>query len=155
MPKVVITGHTRGIGKDLWNHFATKGWHTVGFNSKNSFEEIIKESIGCDLFINNSYANGKQIEFLNQLYSNVKRMIVCGSIAAFNPDVTMPEYSDHKIKLAQRVKQLQHDGVQILMFHLTSNSYNDPQALVKLIDVWLEHPHITEIGFDYGGEPNG
>jgi hypothetical protein len=155
MSKVVITGHTKGIGLEFWKHFAKLGWHTVGFNTSTGLANIVKQATNCDLFINNAYADGKQIDLLNELHPLVEKMIVCGSVAAFSPDTNMQAYSNHKSELATRVKELQETGTTILMLHLSAKGYNDPTALLALIDVWLKHPCITDVSFDTTGEPNG
>lgn len=153
MPKVVITGNTRGIGLDFHNHFNKKGWEVIGFNRETGLDEVVEKSQGCDLFINNAYADGKQIDFLNQLYDKVGQMIVCGSVVAFYPDYKLPLYSDHKRQLLERFRIINKPS--ILMLHLSAKGYNDPETLLKIVDLWLEHPHITEVGFDPTGEPNG
>jgi len=154
MPKAIITGHTRGIGVIFSNHLISKGWEVIGFNTATGLADVVETARGCDLFINNAYANGKQLEFLNELYSSVDKMIVCGSMAAFYKDTCLPEYSDHKNKLATAVTELQNKGAKILMLHLSSSGYNNPDALLKIIDLWLEYPHITAVSFDATGEPN-
>lgn len=154
MPKAIITGHTRGIGLIFSNHLISKGWEVIGFNTATGLDDVVETARGCDLFINNAYANGRQLEFLNKLSSCVGRMIVCGSVAAFSKDSCLPEYSDHKNKLAAEVTELQNNGIKILMLHLSSSGYNNPDALIKIIDLWLEYPHITAVSFDATGEPN-
>ncbi len=150
--KCVITGDTRGIGKLFKTHLESKGWEVIGFNSKTGLDDVVKTAVGCDLFINNAYADGRQLEFLNQLYSSVNRMIVCGSIAAFYPDPKLPVYSYHKKQLAERVKDLALPN--LLMLHLSAKGYNDSHVLLKILDIWLEHPVITEVSFDPTGNPN-
>ena len=151
--KCVITGDTRGIGKVFKDHFKLKGWAVVGFNRSTGLDHVVQEAVGCDLFINNAYADGRQLDFLNQLYSSVDKMIVCGSVAAFYPDKNLSVYSHHKKLLVERVREIARSNV--LMLHLSAKGYNDPNTLLKIIDLWLENPCITEVGFDPTGEPNG
>jgi len=150
--KCVITGDTRGIGKTFKDHFLSKGWEVIGFNSKTGLEKVVDTAVGCDLFINNAYADGIQIKFLNQLYNSVGKMIVCGSVAAFYPDPKLPVYTHHKKELAERVKELARSN--ILMLHLSAKGYNNKEALIKIIDLWLEFPIINEVSFDPTGKPN-
>lgn len=152
MPKVAITGNTRGIGLQFHNHFVARGWEVIGYNRQTGFQNVVKESIGCDLFINNAYADGVQINFLNQLYNSVDKMIVCGSVAAFYSDPKLPVYSYHKKELADRVKDLAKSN--ILMLHLSARGYNNPSMVLKIVDLWLENSTITEVMFDPNGEPN-
>lgn len=153
MPKVVITGNTRGLGLEFQKYFTDKGWEVIGYNRQTGLDRVVQESVGCDIFINNAYADGMQIEFLNQLYNSVKKMIVCGSVAAFYPDPKLPVYSRHKKELADRVKDLARQN--ILMLHLSAKGYNNPSTIFKILDIWLEYPHITGVMFDPTGEPNG
>jgi NAD(P)-dependent dehydrogenase (short-subunit alcohol dehydrogenase family) len=150
--KICITGNTRGIGLAFYNYFVEQGHTVQGFNTTTGLDTVVADSLGCDLFINNAYANGKQIDFLNHLYSKVGKMIVCGSVAAFYPDSALPIYSKHKKELADRVQELNTSN--ILMLHLSAKGYNDAPALLKVINLWLECPHITAVSFDATGEPN-
>jgi len=73
--KIAITGHTKGIGKSLFDKWASHGHSVIGFSRSNGFNvadpkirsDIIKEIIDCDIFINNAYANDAQIELLKSL----------------------------------------------------------------------------------------
>lgn len=150
--KCVITGHTRGIGRVFADHFESKGWEVVGFNTTTGLDKVIETASGCELFINNAYADGMQINFLNQLHDKVGKMIVCGSVAAFYPDNRMPIYSNHKKILWETYKSLSKPN--ILMLNLSAKGYNDRECLLKIVDFWLEYPVITEISFDPTGKPN-
>ena len=151
--KVCITGTTRGIGKVLSQHFNQQGWEVVEFNRG---DEVIKRSIGCDLFINNSYFDGHQIDIFNELYSSVGKMIVMGSIASDYPDPSMLEYSQHKKELKDRVLEIANSSMikaDILLLQLTGESYNDNELIIRTIDFWLDNPKITCISF-VPGIPN-
>lgn len=153
--KCCITGHTRGIGLAFYDHFKSKGWDVVGINpvNFNTIDSIIEQSKGCDIFINNAYADGRQIDLVEALHDKVGKMIVCGSVAAVHPDPDRAIYSLHKRQLLQLVQKLANPN--IFMLHLSAKGYNDTAALLAVIDLWLKHPHITEVGFDPTGEPNG
>lgn len=150
--KCVIAGDTRGIGKTFKEHLESKGWQVIGFNTSTGLDGLIEAAIDCDLFINNAYADGQQIKFLNELHDKVKKMIVCGSVAAFYPDPKLPVYSEHKRELANRVKELLNPN--ILMLHLSAKGYNNREALMKIVDLWLEFSTFTEVFFDPTGTPN-
>lgn len=153
MPRVVITGHTRGIGSAFYRHFTQRGWEVSGYNTQTGLDTVISDAVGCSLFINNAYAEGKQILFLDELYGKVDKMIICGSVAANYPDPQLPVYSQHKKKLYERFKNL--NSSSMLLLHLSAKGYNSPLALLRLVDTWLEFPCFTEIVFDSTGEPNG
>lgn len=61
--KIVITGHTKGIGKGLHTELSNLGHTVIGFSKSNGYDvtsadirkKIIEESQDCDMFINNAY----------------------------------------------------------------------------------------------------
>ena len=151
MPKVCITGTTRGIGKALADYFKNTGWEVVELNRG---DEIVNSGIGCDLFINNAYIHGHQIDIFNQLYASVAKMVVMGSIAAKHPDPDMLDYSQHKKLLKERVMEVADTGkYNILWLELTGHSYNDTKLVIDTIEFWLKNPAITSVSF-VPGEPN-
>lgn len=148
----VIIGDSRGLGNIFKKHFESKAWNIIGFNSSTGLDAVIDKSIDCDLFINNAYINGKQIDFVNALHNSVKKMIVCGSVAAFYPDPKLPTYSHHKKILVERIRELSNPNIFLL--HLSSKAYNNPTVILNLIDLWLEQSIMTEVFFDPRGKPN-
>lgn len=151
MSKVCITGTTRGIGKAIAEHFKQLEWEVIELNRG---DVIVESAVGCDLFINNAYINGHQIDIFNQLYASVAKMVVMGSIAADYPDPDMPAYSQHKKELKERVMDVANTGkYKILLLELTGASYNNPELITRVIDLWLEYPTLTAVSF-IPGEPN-
>lgn len=146
MIKVGITGTTRGLGKSLHDHFVNKGCQVIAFNRGSD----IREAVGCDLLINNTY--GMQMDILNQLYASVGKMIVMGSIVTDFPDVEMPEYTYQKTKLEERVLDLNLPN--ILLLKLSSTAYNDSQVVIDAIEYWLKNPLVNVISFRATGAPN-
>jgi NADP-dependent 3-hydroxy acid dehydrogenase YdfG len=153
MNKVCITGTTRGIGKTLAEHFKKLKWEVIELNRG---DVIIESALGCDLFINNSYMNGHQIDIFNQLYASVAKMVIMGSIAADYPDPEMPVYSQHKKELKERVLEVTNGTGKksnILLLELTGDSYNDSDLIIRVVDFWLDNPKITSVSF-IPGVPN-
>jgi hypothetical protein len=146
MFKVCITGTTRGLGQALHDHFVNKGCHVIAFNR----ESDISIAVGCDLFINNAY--GIQMDILNQLYANVGKMVVMGSIVTDFPDIEMPDYTAQKTKLEERVLELNNPNVVLLK--LSSTAYNDSQIVINAIEYWLANPLVNVISFRAIGGPN-
>ena len=156
--KCFITGHTSGLGKDLYNYFVNIGWDVQGFSTSNGwdiekdYEKIVSVVTGADLFINNAYANGTQKKLVEMLFGKVKGIIVCGSVAGDGDgDLTRPEYSKHKKELEEfcdslaKVKQSTSD---LLLIKLTSSSYSDSKAVINLVDFWLDNPSIISVKFN-------
>jgi hypothetical protein len=153
MSKVCITGTTRGLGKSLSDHFKNLGWEVVELNLG---DPIVESAYGCDLFINNAYINGHQVDIFNQLYASVAKMIVMGSIASDYPDPNMPTYSQHKRVLKERVLEVANSSAikaDILLLQLTGESYNDTDLIIRTIEFWLNNPKLISVSF-VPGEPN-
>ena len=71
--KIAITGHSRGIGKELYDIF--EGEHQVeGFSRSNGFDiatkhQLIARSVkNNDVFVNNAWAGFSQVELLNTVF---------------------------------------------------------------------------------------
>jgi hypothetical protein len=153
--KCCITGHTRGLGRILNDYFVTQGWTVIGFNSTTKLDRIVELSENCDLFINNAYGDGIQIELLNQLYNSVGKMIVCGSVVTDFPDLQLPVYTQHKQELEHRFLQVADtSNSQMLLLKLSSDAYNNPPLVLRSIEFWLENPQIKVITYVAKEEPN-
>jgi short-subunit dehydrogenase len=153
--RCIITGHTTGLGLALFNHFKNKGWDVEGYSRSNGYDltdvdSLVEKIYGADLFINNAYADGAQLEYLNRTFKRVKNMIVCGSVAAISPDPNNAVYTLHKKFLHNRFFALaQHRNVDtnMLLLRLTGTSYKNVTLICNSIDFWLDTPTIIEIGF--------
>jgi NAD(P)-dependent dehydrogenase (short-subunit alcohol dehydrogenase family) len=146
MLKVGITGTTRGLGQELHTHFVNKGCQVTAFNRGSD----MSTAVGCDLLINNTH--GMQMSILNQLYASVGKMVVMGSIVTDFPDVEMPDYTQQKTKLEERVLELNNPN--ILLLKLSSTAYNDSQVVIDAIEYWLANPLVNVISFRATGDPN-
>ena len=146
MLKVGISGTTRGLGQALHDYFVNKGCHVTAFNRGSD----IRDAVGCDLFINNTY--GIQMDILNQLYASVGKMVIMGSIVTDFPDVEMPDYTKQKTKLEERVLELNLPN--ILLLKLSSTAYNDSQIVIDAIEYWLENTLVNVISFRTTEGPN-
>ena len=91
--KVAITGHTKGIGKAVFDSLTAKG-HTVkgfskstGYPLPESIDKLVSEILDYDVFINNTYWGFAQALILDHLlvhWADVpnKRIICMGSTSA-------------------------------------------------------------------------
>lgn len=76
--KVGITGHTKGIGKSLFEKFSSEGHSVQGFSRSNGFdisssfvlEKIFESCKNFDVFINNAYHPINQLRLLKLFCSN-------------------------------------------------------------------------------------
>lgn len=86
--KIAITGHSKGIGRALYDKLANN--HIVeGYSRSNGYDISTKQNIiirsakDCDVFINNAYKGYKQVDLLNAFFEMWK----------YNPDKTIVNIS--------------------------------------------------------------
>lgn len=112
MLRISLTGHTKGIGKALFQTLSLS--HTVeGFSRSNGFDisteegrlEILKHSYNSDVFINNAYSSNSQTElftlfFKNWMYDENKTIINISSQSKYpGQSVNWSGYSAYKASL--------------------------------------------------------
>lgn len=161
--KIVITGHTTGLGKKLYDTFATP-WNDVkgisrktGYYLESDIDRIIEESKGCDLFINNCYVGNRQKVLLERLHDKVGMMIVMGSIAGDYDQLIKTEYSKNKLELANRCKELSlvpgnkllHIKISMLEDAVSGDTLIKYDEIVDLVNFWIKNPRFTSIDYDF------
>ena len=124
--KVVITGHSAGIGKTVYNQLINDRHDVVGFSLENGYDigledirqQIINASINADIFINNAYHLVGQIDLLKKIitaWQGQDKIIInmgskvtnCQDFNDYNNDYTSidaPIYVAAKKKLQEIVK---------------------------------------------------
>jgi|LauGreDrversion4_2_1035121.scaffolds.fasta_scaffold331102_2 NADP-dependent 3-hydroxy acid dehydrogenase YdfG len=158
--KVVITGHTSGLGKAIFDHMTTKSHEVIGLSRSNGFEfpqrinDAVKIAQEADLFINNAHVNITQAIFLKML-SNKVDIITSGSMGADYAFLGNAYYQDKKAiqeahKSCRRTSK--YNMLLLKMGYLENhtdkiNTIKYSQVL-SAIDFWLENPRITLIEFD-------
>lgn len=170
--RIVITGHTHGIGKAIYDKFTEISCHEIigmsrsnGYDIDKDFDKIVAEAEGCELFINNAYRDQQQNKLVNALKDKVDMMVVMGSVSRFYPELIPSQYVHDKQELAEacRLISLNPDGIPLLHLDLgflegTSVNNSDPTAFVsdystKLDDIvdtiifWAQKPSIRQIEF--------
>lgn len=117
--KIAITGHTKGIGKSIFDLLTNQDYTVFGYSRSNGWNisDIQKcgEEIALnDCFINNAYSfsNGyAQTELLREVWKKWQgdstKLIIC--IGSYGTDFIQPRdhpYTIHKHALDQTIKQL-------------------------------------------------
>jgi NAD(P)-dependent dehydrogenase (short-subunit alcohol dehydrogenase family) len=143
--KIIITGHTHGIGKAIYDKFTEISCHEIigmsrsnGYNIDKDFDKIVAEAEGCELFINNAYRDQQQTKLVNALKDKVGMMVVMGSVSRFYPELIPTDYVHDKQALAEacRLVSLNPNGIPLLHLDLgfiegTTVESDDPSAFVS------------------------
>lgn len=157
--KVAITGHTSGLGLEIYNFLKNKNYDVIGFSRSNNFllpndfENIIEISKKCDLFFNNAHVGIIQSKFIESLY-NYLPIITSGSIAAdyiklkktYNHEKYIIENTHKKYKKISKFPML-----LLKMGYLENYNQYDAipyKEILSFLDTWLENKRASIIEFD-------
>jgi len=72
--KIAVIGHTRGIGKAIYDLYKKKKYNVVGMSKSNGFdivhdqEKILEQIQDCSLVVLNAHADRGQLTFLKKIY---------------------------------------------------------------------------------------
>ena len=170
--KIVITGHTKGIGKAIFDKFTEVSCHEIigmsrsnGYDIEKDFDKIVQEATGAEIFINNAYRDGQQLKLFNALKDKVDMMVVMGSVSRHYPELIPTDYVHDKQALAEacRLESINPNGIPILHLDLSFiegteiqgddptaflSDYNTPlNDIVDTIMFWAQKPTIRQIEF--------
>ena len=170
--KIVITGHTSGIGKAIYDKFTEISCREIigmsrsnGYDIEKDFDKIVKEATGAELFINNAYRDSQQLKLFHALKDKVDMMVVMGSVSRHYPELIPTDYVHDKQALAEacRLESIKPTGIPILHLDLGflegtvvpendftafTSDYNTP--LVDIVDTiifWAQKPTIRQVEF--------
>lgn len=170
--KIVITGHTRGIGKAIYDKFTEVSCHDIvgisrsnGYDIDTDFDKVVAEATGAEIFINNAYRDQQQLKLFHALKDKVDMMVVMGSVSRHYPELIPTDYVHDKQALAEacRLESINPNGIPILHLDLsfiegTEINYDDPTAfnsdyntsfedIVDTIIFWAQKPSIRQVEF--------
>ena len=116
--RVAVTGHSRGIGLEIFNYFQSLGHTCIGFSRTNGYDiglssdrsRIIEESRSCDIFVNNAcvYTDDSQLELLDgmcKVWAGLSNKIII-NIGSRSADYAVGGIPFHNIEYA-RIKARQ------------------------------------------------
>lgn len=159
--KIIITGHTSGIGKYLFDQFTAEGHSVTGISRQTGYDlsvdvdQVVELSQDCDLFINN--VSVSQIDLLEKLIGSVKRMVIMGSIAGDYHQLINNEYSLAKKQLQEKCRELSlrpnycllHLKISMLEDAVSSDNLISFKQVYNIINFWIDNPVFTNIDFDF------
>lgn len=170
--KIVITGHTSGIGKAIYDKFKEISCHDIvglsrsnGYDIDKDFDKVVEAAAGADLFINNAYRDSQQLKLFHALKDSVNMMVVMGSVSRLYPELIPTDYVHDKQKLAEacRLESINPNGIPVLHLDLsflegTTVTGDDPTAfvsdyttplddVVETIIFWAQKPSIRQVEF--------
>lgn len=170
--KIIITGHTRGIGKAIYDKFTEISCREIvgmsrsnGYDLEQDFDKIVAEAEGCELFINNTYCEQQQLRLVEALKDKVDMMVVMGSVSRMYPELIPTEYVANKQALAEacRLISVNPNGIPLLHLDLsfiegtqvdtedaavfTSDYTTSYEDIVDTVIFWAGKPSIRQIEF--------
>ena len=170
--KIVITGHTSGIGKAIYDKFKEISCREIvgmsrsnGYDIDADFDKVVEAASGAELFINNAYRDRQQLKLFHALKDKVDMMVVMGSVSRHYPELIPTDYVQDKQALAEacRLESIKPNSIPILHLDLsflegTTVNEDDPTAFVSdyntpLEDVvdtiifWAQKPTINQVEF--------
>lgn len=179
MSKIIITGHTGGLGKAIYDKFTQESCREIigmsrsnGYDIEKDFDKIVEESKGAELFINNAYRDKQQLKLFNALKDKVDMMVVMGSVSRHYPELVPTDYVQDKQELAEacRLESINPNGIPILHLDLSflegtqvnsddptafTSDYNTPlEDVVDTIIFWAQKPTIRQIEFRWKLTPH-
>lgn len=114
--KVAITGHTSGIGKEVYDWCYAHGYDVRGYSRSTGYNLIenngvtVAEAIyrwSPDILFNNAWMPNAQLnvlQLLHKKWKNQEKVIInTGSLAAYIPTFEKSSYTDNKKEMSEYV----------------------------------------------------
>ena len=139
----LITGHTSGIGKAIFEKFNGVGLSkSTGFNILN--DDITPYLKNCDVFINNAYDNSDPWAQTKLLYKSkhVPKIICIGSNTTDQTKKKPHPYQSAKLALENSCNQLFYLGYNITLIKL---GYVNTPRVSKITDKKMEATYVANL----------
>jgi len=133
--KIVITGHTSGLGKTLYETFS-KNHEVIGLSraTGNDLNDGVNSFLinDFDLYINNAHCKYFQTDLLYELFKQNKyrecTILNIGSVSADGNKDTVNEYAIYKSSLEKACSQLQLIDTDCKIIHMKLGRMNTPMT---------------------------
>lgn len=168
--KILISGHNRGIGKSIADHFASKHYNIVGFSRSNNKDlaiegvrtQFILESMSSDVIVLNANIGFDAVQLLYKICQvckgqQNKTIVILGSQSTETTKTFPHQYQIEKIALESAAQQLQNiTGYPTIVVvrpgyvdtdsvrHVTDVAKISPDSVAELIATVLELNQRTD-----------
>ena len=164
--KIGITGHSDGIGNDIYVNLI-KEYDVIGLSRSNGFDikntdTIIEQLENCDIFINNAYEKNYQTILFELIFDKwkflPKTIINMNSSSAFSSSDWYPEYTNNKKELREvslnTISKHKNKKVRVINLYPSTLSTHrgfvnlnklDTENLAKIINWLIKQPQEIEI----------
>jgi hypothetical protein len=153
--KIVITGHSNGIGAALAKEYASMGHKIYGLSRSTGqdikdTQKLVKIIEPCDMFINNAHEGFAQVELLYEIFKRwqgqPKQIVVIGTQMTSSPVPTYDQlnlipYYVQKQALEEMIKQLRNIGTKpgiTLVKPGATGKTNSPGPTAD-VDLWTKN----------------
>jgi NAD(P)-dependent dehydrogenase (short-subunit alcohol dehydrogenase family) len=177
MSKIVITGHTSGIGKTIYDALCADSCREIiglsrsnGYDIDADFDKVVEAVTGAEIFINNAYRDKQQLKLVEALKDKVGMMVVMGSVSRFYPEIIPTQYVHDKQELAEACRKISMDPNGIPVLHLdlsfiegtvainptdfTSDFNITHKEILDTIVFWTQHPNVRQVEFTWKLTPH-
>ena len=147
--KIAITGHSKGIGKKLYEHLSEQ-YQVIGFSRSNGYDiskqedvdRIINESLDCDVFINNAYYYDQQTVIAkqwNDAHLDKEHFIINVSTLASDPMFDVATKLPHLVPYAEEKHRLNKQTFDIC--DRLNGKCKAMSLLLGIVETGFENPY--------------
>ena len=147
--KVAITGHSRGIGKSIFDKLSSQ-YEVKGFSRSNGYDiskqedvdRIIAESLDCDIFINNAYHYDQQTVIAkqwNEAHLDNEHFIINVSTLASDPMFDVATKLPHLVPYAEEKHRLNQQTFNIC--DRLNGKCKAMSLLLGIVETGFENPY--------------
>ncbi len=161
--KICIIGHSKGLGKYLFDYFVQENIvigfsRSNGYDLQNNIHSVLTLVKDCDLAIINAPSGESQILLLEELCLYVPKIIIMGSVAS-NYTNLLEKIIKHKIEYVCDRITMNPELANILLLKLGFLEATSPaksfdsditikfKEILDLILFWLDHPLIYKVDY--------
>jgi hypothetical protein len=171
--KIVITGHTKGIGKACYDYFENVGHEVIGLSRSNGYDikadidKILDHVMTADLFINNAFDGlSSQIDLLIKASTITPNIVVMGSAVTDYEEVLGRKNIINKLELEETSRKIgiiddeRIANILLLKIAFAESTLSDHSParidsdysitykdIIDSIEFWLQHPKIHQIEY--------